>query len=182
MNTITELVSSLETWQLGVLAVVALAIVLAIIWIFVILLSGDKEETTSSPSRSLRKSKNPPSDAGGQTRKSQGSSVRLKLSWTDPSGKGTNVILNQEQVGRSGGVVVGREEGDGIDVIVPFPSVSRLHCQLRMEGGRLLLIDLDSTNGTLLNGAALTPKKPVELNADDRMVLGGEVSILLEPV
>jgi pSer/pThr/pTyr-binding forkhead associated (FHA) protein len=57
-------------------------------------------------------------------------------------------------------------------------SVSRRHAELYWHDGRLLLVDLGSTNGTQLNGRALTtsgprqPGVPVELAAGDRLRFG----------
>ncbi len=47
-------------------------------------------------------------------------------------------------------VIVGR--GDGVDIEIPFPSVSRRHCRLRRDRGAWKVSDLDSSNGTMLNG------------------------------
>jgi pSer/pThr/pTyr-binding forkhead associated (FHA) protein len=46
--------------------------------------------------------------------------------------------------------VIGRR-GD-CDLCVPLSSVSRRHCQLSLESNTLKVRDLDSRNGTLLNG------------------------------
>ncbi|MDP1572279.1 MAG: FHA domain-containing protein [Vicinamibacterales bacterium] len=43
------------------------------------------------------------------------------------------------------------------DFIVDRPLVSRLHCRLTMDaGGAVVLEDLESTNGTFLNGTRVT--------------------------
>lgn len=38
------------------------------------------------------------------------------------------------------------------DLVIPSPLVSRHHANLRCEGGEVLIEDLDSTNGTFING------------------------------
>lgn len=38
------------------------------------------------------------------------------------------------------------------DFVVDAPLVSRLHCRLTLQDGGLLVEDLDSTNGTFVNG------------------------------
>ncbi len=50
-----------------------------------------------------------------------------------------------------GRLVVGRAPTS--DVVIADPSVSRRHAELSAEGGRVSLRDLDSANGTLVNGA-----------------------------
>jgi transcriptional regulator with GAF, ATPase, and Fis domain len=52
-----------------------------------------------------------------------------------------------------GEVTLGREASNGIAII--DPSVSRKHCLVRGQDGRFLVRDLDSRNGTLVNGAAI---------------------------
>jgi S-DNA-T family DNA segregation ATPase FtsK/SpoIIIE len=44
---------------------------------------------------------------------------------------------------------IGRQ---GADLTVPDPSVSRLHATLTVEGGRFVLRDRQSTNGTFVEG------------------------------
>ncbi len=41
------------------------------------------------------------------------------------------------------------------DVVIQDPAVSRFHCELRLEQNRIRLHDLDSTNGTLLDGVPI---------------------------
>lgn len=52
-----------------------------------------------------------------------------------------------------GEVTIGREASNKVAVI--DPSVSRKHCALRGEKGKFQVRDLDSRNGTLVNGAAV---------------------------
>src|ERR1044071_6220760 len=46
-------------------------------------------------------------------------------------------------------VLIGRTEGD---VVVPDSKMSRSHCVLEVHGLAALLVDLDSANGTFVNG------------------------------
>jgi transcriptional regulator with GAF, ATPase, and Fis domain len=50
-------------------------------------------------------------------------------------------------------VTIGREASNGIAVV--DPSVSRKHCLLSAQDGRFRVRDLDSRNGTLVNGAGV---------------------------
>jgi len=52
-----------------------------------------------------------------------------------------------------GEVTIGREASNGIAIV--DPSVSRKHCLLSSQGGRYRVRDLESRNGTLVNGAAV---------------------------
>ena len=55
------------------------------------------------------------------------------------------------------------------DFIVEAALVSRLHCRLSTDGDHLTVEDLDSTNGTLVNGARVA-KSPLE--AGDVLTVG----------
>jgi Protein of unknown function (DUF3662)/FHA domain len=64
-------------------------------------------------------------------------------------------------------VVLGRSKE--CDVRVDDPNVSRRHAELRQEGATYWLVDLDSTNGTELNGKRVSRAK---LSDGDRITLG----------
>lgn len=49
--------------------------------------------------------------------------------------------------------------------------VSRRHALLRRLGADIVVIDLDSTNGTWLNGVHLKPQQPVMIRSGDRLLL-----------
>lgn len=65
---------------------------------------------------------------------------------------------------------IGRREGN--DVILPFPFVSGRHCRVFRHGSRLLVEDLGSTNGTLVNGENLAPQTPQALRPGDVIQIG----------
>ena len=50
--------------------------------------------------------------------------------------------------------------------------VSRKHAAIQREGDTLLLIDLDSTNGTYLNHERIQPNQPFQLQNGDVIRLG----------
>lgn len=49
--------------------------------------------------------------------------------------------------------------------------VSRKHALLRRLGSDVVVIDLESTNGTWLNGVQLNPNQPVMLKSGDKILL-----------
>ncbi|MHB8463319.1 MAG: FhaA domain-containing protein [Acidimicrobiales bacterium] len=94
-------------------------------------------------------------------------SVELR---TDPSTTSGAFALSGEV--REGGQVAGVVLPDGsravigddpvtvgraseCDVVLADPTVSKRHLELRRRGGDVVLIDLDSTNGTRINGAVV---------------------------
>ncbi|MDQ4124930.1 MAG: DUF3662 and FHA domain-containing protein [Actinomycetota bacterium] len=64
-------------------------------------------------------------------------------------------------------VVIGRMSTN--DVVLSDPNVSRRHAELRRASGRWLLVDLGSTNGTMVNGKLA---REHELSNGDRLVFG----------
>lgn len=79
---------------------------------------------------------------------------------------------------------IGRPDGETgtyPDVEVELDDgVSRRHAEVHQEGENLYVVDLGSTNGTILNGEMLTPNQPVRLMRGDRIRIGERVEIVLE--
>ena len=65
-------------------------------------------------------------------------------------------------------VVLGR--GDDADLRIPDPSLSRMHVRFERDGETLLVTDMDSLNGTLVEGARLT--QPQRLESGQLLTLG----------
>lgn len=63
------------------------------------------------------------------------------------------------------------------DVVIPSPRVSRHHAELSVEPGGLLVRDLNSTNGTTLDGR---PVREGHLRAGERVAFGGIEARLVE--
>jgi FHA domain len=64
-------------------------------------------------------------------------------------------------------LVIGRSPTS--DAVLSGPKVSRRHARLRFRDGGWLLEDLDSTNGTIVNGAFVSS---CALHPGDRLVIG----------
>jgi Mg-chelatase subunit ChlD len=62
------------------------------------------------------------------------------------------------------------------DVAIPSPSVSRVHAEIRSEGDHWVIVDLDSTNGTRVNGSPVTS---APLRGGDRIRIG-EIEVVFE--
>ena len=58
------------------------------------------------------------------------------------------------------------------DIVVQDAGISRQHCRFSVRGGQVLLIDLESTNGTQVNGQKVTE---TSLRDGDSVVLGSGV-------
>jgi diguanylate cyclase (GGDEF)-like protein len=81
---------------------------------------------------------------------------------------------------QAGLVLVGRAPDAGVALL--DGEVSRHHARLQVEERRLLVEDLQSTNGTRVNGELI--QGLVELHAGDRLAIGGHVLklVFLDPL
>jgi hypothetical protein len=73
-------------------------------------------------------------------------------------------------------VSVGRARN--CDVVLRDPSVSKLHAHFRIGQPRLELVDIDSQNGTRVNGRPLPAHQPLVVTPGD-VILFGSVSVKL---
>jgi predicted component of type VI protein secretion system len=71
-------------------------------------------------------------------------------------------------------VVVGRCDSDDVRLRIPIDSVSRRHCEFYFDdaSGSVCLRDLDSTNGTLVNGKELAAQASVVIEPGSSVKLG----------
>jgi pSer/pThr/pTyr-binding forkhead associated (FHA) protein len=67
-------------------------------------------------------------------------------------------------------VTLGTAEGN--DLVLTDPMVSRYHLELRRSGGRILVTDLGSTNGTQVNEDTVSER---DLEEGDRITIGHTV-------
>lgn len=65
-------------------------------------------------------------------------------------------------------------------VYVDERSMSKSHAKLILQGGDVSIIDLESTNKTLVNGRVITPLQPVRLKNNDQIKMGNVIFKFLE--
>lgn len=58
------------------------------------------------------------------------------------------------------------------DVVIPDNTVSRMHARLEERDGKVYILDLNSTNGTLRNGDLLNMHEEVAMESGDKIMLG----------
>jgi DNA-binding response OmpR family regulator len=88
---------------------------------------------------------------------------------TDPTGR------EHPLAGES--IVIGRAVES--DIVITSKRVSREHARVRREGWRVMLEDLNSTNGTFLNDERVLA--PVALHDDDRITIGDVTLVFHDP-
>jgi pSer/pThr/pTyr-binding forkhead associated (FHA) protein len=71
----------------------------------------------------------------------------------------------------SGVNTIGRRAGNSIQIL-DDPYVSGAHAEITDDEGWFGIVDLGSTNGTIVNGVKLEPQMPLELNDGDEIVFG----------
>lgn len=64
------------------------------------------------------------------------------------------------------------------DIVIQDMSVSRLHCQFIKKEGQIYIMDLNSTNGTCLNGLPVKNNEIMEIEKNDEILIG-KVSLLV---
>ena len=90
--------------------------------------------------------------------------------WSVDVEKGTK-SLRGLHVDILGPVVVGRSPSS--DIVIDEPYVSATHARFTLQGPALVLEDLGSTNGTMVNGHPIT--QPVTLREADEVQVGDTI-------
>ncbi len=90
--------------------------------------------------------------------------------WSVDVEKGTK-SLRGLHVDILGPVVVGRSASS--DIVIDEPYVSATHARFTLQGPALVLEDLGSTNGTMVNGHPI--KQPVTLREADEVQVGDTI-------
>ena len=75
-------------------------------------------------------------------------------------------------------VSVGRARN--CDIVMRDPSISKLHAHFRVGGAKVELVDIDSQNGTRVNGRALAPHQPAQVANGDTVLFGSVACKLVD--
>jgi pilus assembly protein CpaF len=95
--------------------------------------------------------------------------MRLTVYFPEDSPTTHEFVSDKLTIGRLG----------GNDVALDEASVSSRHAEIVAQDGAVILRDLDSTNGTFLNGEQVTGEHP--LNEGDEVYFGSVRSVFMEP-
>ena len=94
------------------------------------------------------------------------------LDGADGEGKPIKLFFGETELERAYlGLTVGRHPAL-CDRVIDDPGVSRRHLRLGVEAGSLFVEDLNSLNGTVLDGEAVPPFQPVPLGDGQELILG----------
>lgn len=95
--------------------------------------------------------------------------ARLGVEWVFPGGGATPALFDRPRL------VIGRDAE--CEIRLPLPSVSRRHTEIYRDGPVFALKDLDSRNGTFLNGARVSH---AALALGDVLRIGERVGLIVE--
>ena len=94
------------------------------------------------------------------------------LSGRDGGGRQVRLVFGETELSQAYlGIVVGRHPAL-CDRVIADPSVSRRHMRIGMAEGRPYVEDLNSLNGTLLDGTEVPQFEPVPFAAGQELTLG----------
>lgn len=88
----------------------------------------------------------------------------LKLQWKE-KGRENSYMLQQLPV------TVGKLKEEA-SIVIKDSSVSRIHCRFVEKDGGVAIMDMNSTNGTSLNGMKLKPGEILEIVKNDEILIG----------
>jgi len=104
--------------------------------------------------------------------------VRQPAQGSPVSGKETVVALGRLcsttssfEIAISPGMTIGRNHGSLVSESDRFLTISRDHAEIRSIGSSISLVDLNSNNGTWVNGKRLEPGVPCPIKQEDSIRL-----------
>jgi hypothetical protein len=96
---------------------------------------------------------------------------RVRLTGHDDLGRHSFEITAEAFAASRGGLVIGRAGGT-VDIAIDHPEISRQHARIKLDGRRVLIEDLGSTNGTAVGGRLLQPDTYTPLGSGGELKLG----------
>jgi len=95
--------------------------------------------------------------------------VALRLIASLPDGGRKSLAVTTGML--KAGTVLGRP--GTADLAIDAVKISRRHAKVYQEGRKLMVMDMGSTNGTKVDGKALRPHNPMQINTSSALDLGG---------
>ena len=93
------------------------------------------------------------------------------LAGFDGAGKKLRIAVPSRGASASGGGYVVGRHGALVDEVVADTNISRRHARITVEHGRCAIEDLNSSNGTRVNGVRLVAFEPAAITAGDKIHL-----------
>ena len=103
----------------------------------------------------------------------------LRLMGILPTGESWERGLSMSEIDRQGGVVIGRDM-NCCNVVLPEGSISRRHARIERVNRNVVVTDLDSTNGTAVNGQQISSVDHRVPMMDGSILTLGDVTLRVE--
>jgi ABC transport system ATP-binding/permease protein len=87
----------------------------------------------------------------------------------DPAAVAPPIAFQGQQLNFQGRSEFSMGRDPANDMVIDHPSVSRVHAQIRLEGGNYTIYDLNSTNGTFVNGQQVWGNRRLVVNDNIRV-------------
>ena len=156
-----------ERFQWTVLAGAAVVVLLLLGWL--LFARAKRAQLHSSSSRAKEAERQAEAARQAAARAPQPAPFRCLLEGQDDVGR--PFVLSVPALALPSGVALGRSPANS-EFIIAHEAVSREHVRFSYAGGRLYAEDLNSTNGTRVNGRTLNANEPEELRDNDRLEMG----------
>lgn len=118
--------------------------------------------------------KQPETDAPSATILQKKSFAEYVLDGKDDTGIRYMLRISSDQLNTADGVVIGRNP-TGSAYVINHADVSRNHARIRIMKNRLFIEDLQSTNGTVVNGQSISDRGLVAIGDGDQIIIGSIV-------
>lgn len=66
------------------------------------------------------------------------------------------------------------------DIVIPHEGMSRQHCRIEVIGSDVLITDLGSTNGVIIDGTLIQPQTPTKFSLYHSLSFGAVLTALVE--
>lgn len=114
--------------------------------------------------------------AGRDDRVQEGDRFAIETGWAlegqDGAGRPIRLVIGETALGQAHlGIVLGRHPALS-DLVIDDESVSKRHCRFSLADGELVVEDLNSLNGTWIDGEPIGRFQPDEIQAGEGLTLG----------
>jgi len=98
-------------------------------------------------------------------------SNRLEGGWVLQGPRRLRFVLGDTELAQADiGIVIGREPGL-CERLIDDATISKRHCRFSLREGRLYVEDLNSLNGTAVDGRGLAPFRPAPVSAETSVTI-----------
>jgi hypothetical protein len=126
-----------------------------------------------TPSNDGARSRRSRRSSAAQSSRSGSSGASVFLSGFDRKGRTVRMEARSEDLDRAtGGASIGRHPAVN-HMVISDNQVSKRHARIVREGGQLYAEDLNSSNGTQVNGKRLSPFQPQPVRKGDQISIAG---------